>query len=245
MASLLKLLSTIKDASKRYGVGYVIKKGVYVWIYLSYYKIFRREKTFTFRGNKHSYVYHMYNTTWMNERAVEISLALDLIKKYKGKKILEIGNVISNYSAFPHDIVDKYEKAHNVINEDVIDFHSNEKYDLIVSISTLEHVGWDETPRDDTKISRAIENLEKLLNPKSGFMFVTLPIGYNTVLDKLLRDGTIKFHEQYYLRRISKNNEWIEASWEDVRGTKFGNPFQGANGLVVGIIRGRDHSKDT
>ena len=244
MVTLIRLLSTIKEASKKYGIGYVIKKGAYVWIYLNYYKIFRRGKTFTFRDKKHHYVYHIYNNTWTNERAVEISLALDLIKKYKGKKILEIGNVISNYFNIPHDIVDKYEKGYNVINEDVVDFHSNEKYDLIVGISTLEHVGWDETPRDEKKIPRTIENLKKLLNPESGLMFVTLPIGYNTVLDKLLRDGIIKFHEQYYLRRISKNNEWKEASWEDVQDAKFGKPFPGANGLVVGIIQGQDYSKN-
>lgn len=244
MATFSSLLSTIKDASRKYGIGYVIKKGTSVGISLIYYKVFRSGKTFTFRGNKYHYVYHIYNTTWMNERAVEVSLAVDLFKKNENKKILEVGNVISNYFNTLHDIVDKYEKGHNVINEDVVDFHSNEKYDLIVSVSTLEHVGWDESPRDDKKIPRAIENLAKLLNPKSGLMFVTLPIGYNTVLDKLIRDKTIKFHEQYYLRRISKNNEWIEASWDDVRGSKFGNPFSGANGLVVGIIHGQDYSKN-
>ena len=43
-----------------------------------------------------------------------------------------------------------------MINQDVVDFKTNEKYDLIVSISTLEHVGWDEEPRDDKKISKAL-----------------------------------------------------------------------------------------
>ena len=30
----------------------------------------------------------------------------------------------------------------------------------IVSISTMEHVGWDETPRDSKKILVALENLD-------------------------------------------------------------------------------------
>jgi hypothetical protein len=240
LTTLARLLSTIKEASKKYGILYVIKKAIYAWIYLNYYKIFRSKKTFTFRGKKHHYIYHIYNTTWTNERSIEISLAVDLLKKYEGKKILEIGNVISNYFNMPHDVVDKYEKGPNVINEDVVNFQSNEKYDLIVSISTLEHVGWDETPRDDKKIPKAIGNLKKLLNPDSGLLFVTLPIGYNAVLDKLLKDGTMRFHEQYYLHRISKNNEWVEASWANIQDAKFGKPYPGANGLIVGIIHGQD-----
>jgi len=233
-----RLLSTIKEASAKYGIRYVIKKAVYVWISLNYYKIFKNKKIFTFRGKKYHYTYHIYNTTWENERAIEISLAVDLIKKYESKQILEVGNVVSNYFNMPHDVVDKYEKGLGVINEDIVDFHSNKKYDLIISISTLEHVGWDETPRDDKKIPKAIENLKKLLNPDSGMLFITVPIGYNTVLDKLVKDGTIRFHEQYYLHRVSKN-EWIEASWSDVQDAKFGSPFQGANGLIVGIIHGK------
>ena len=114
-------------------------------------------------------------------------------------------------------------------------FKTNEKYDLIVSISTLEHVGWDEEPRDDKKISKALKNLKNCLNPK-GIMIVTLPLGYNQALNSHLKNGTIKFYEQNYLLRIG-NNSWREASWDEVKETTFGNPYPGANGLVVGIDR--------
>ena len=87
----------------------------------------------------------------MNERSIEVPIVMEIVNQNKGKRILEIGNVLSNYYKVSHDIVDKYEKAPNVINQDVVDFKTNEKYDLIVSISTLEHVGWDEEPRDDKK----------------------------------------------------------------------------------------------
>jgi hypothetical protein len=66
------------------------------------------------------------------------------VKRYKERNILEIGNVLSHYFPVNHDIVDKYEKADGVINQDVVHFYSPKKYDLIVSVSTLEHVGWDE-----------------------------------------------------------------------------------------------------
>ena len=116
MTSIFKNLSIIKESSKKYGVRYVIKKSILLWINLNYYKIFRNGKSFTFRGKKTRYIYHIYNSTWTNERSVEISLAFDLMKKYENKKILEIGNVTSYYFNIHHDIVDKYEKGHKVIN---------------------------------------------------------------------------------------------------------------------------------
>jgi len=67
-----------------------------------------------------------------------------MVRKYRGKNILEIGNVLSRHIKLEHDILDKYETAKGVINEDIVDFKSEKKYDLIISISTLEHVGWDE-----------------------------------------------------------------------------------------------------
>ena len=42
-------------------------------------------------------------------------------------------------------------KTGRVINEDITYFQPNHKYDLIVSISTFEHIGFDEDPRDTVK----------------------------------------------------------------------------------------------
>src|SRR6202034_3735504 len=105
------------------------------------------------------YFYHRYNYTWKNERTIEIPIIWDIIRKNPNKEILEVGNVLSHYYQVHHTILDKYEKGDNVINEDVIDFNPKKKYDLIVSISTLEHVGWDEEPRQPLKILTAVTNL--------------------------------------------------------------------------------------
>jgi hypothetical protein len=67
-------------------------------------------------------------------------------------------------------------------------------------------------------------------------MIITLPLGYNSALDQLLKDGIIRFSKQYNLVRISKGNEWKEASWEDVQGAKYNTPLPFANGLLIGII---------
>ena len=88
------------------------------------------------------------------------------------------------------------------------------------------------------KIVRAIENMKSLVRPNGGMIVVTFPLGYNFALDKLLKDKVIQFTEQYYLVRISKGNEWKEASWKDVQNAKYGKPFPFANALVIGIIYG-------
>ena len=67
-------------------------------------------------------------------------------------------------------------------------------------------------------------------------IIITVPLGYNSALDKLLKDGIIRFSKQYHLVRISKGNEWKEASWEDVKVTKDNTPLPYANGLLIGII---------
>jgi len=160
---------------------------------------------------------------------------MEMVNKNFGKRILEVGNVLSHYFEIDHTVVDKYEKGSGVVNQDIVDFKSDVKYDLIVSVSTLEHVGWDEAPRDDRKILRAVSNMQSLLS-QNGTLIVTLPLGYNTSMDSLLRDRVLRFDQQYYLLRISKSNQWREGSWEEVRGKKYGSPFENANAIVVGII---------
>jgi hypothetical protein len=57
---------------------------------------------------------------------------------------------------------------------------------LIVSISTLEHVGWDEEDKNPVKVLQAIEILKSLLAPL-GKIVVTLPLGYNPIIDDYLK----------------------------------------------------------
>ena len=224
---ITKLISNAKEAYKREGINYVIRSGIkliynltfkksYNFIYCKSLIYLKPPETFTVQGRTYHYFYHPYNTTWKNERAVEVPIILDKIRAYhyQGSRILEVGNVLSHYVHFQHDIVDKYDKADGVINQDVVDFqpseNENDKYDLIVSISTIEHVGWDETPRDPKKIPCALENLTTRCLAPGGEIVVTLPIGYNTYLDKLLKEDKIRFTEQYYLKRISDDNRWIQ-----------------------------------
>jgi SAM-dependent methyltransferase len=125
---------------------------------------------------------------------IEVPIIYEIVKEAEayGQKVLEVGNVLSHYFHVNHDIMDKYEKAKGVINEDVINFRLSKKYDLIISISTLKHVGWDEYPKDPTKVLVAIENLKRCLS-SNGRMVFTLPLGYNPHVDSYIKNDAIHF----------------------------------------------------
>jgi SAM-dependent methyltransferase len=206
------------------------------FLWFLYYKIFRSSDTFKFQGVTYHYFYHLIGTTWKTERAVEIPIICESFKKcqYEHKRILEVGNVLYYRFKVNHDILDKYEVIANVINEDVVDFNPATQYDLIISISTLEHVGWDEVPREPDKILRAVENLRTLLAP-GGKMIATIPIGENPNVSRLVENGSLRFDKQSYLKR-KLNNKWEEASWNDIKDVEYDKSIPAANGLVVGII---------
>ena len=127
-----------------------------------------RTKTFRFDGREYEYLYHPYNRTWKNERGVEIPIFRELLLKHEGKRVLEVGNVLSHYFPIHHEVIDKYEVSSGVINQDIVEFVPQDKYDLIISISTLEHVGWDEQPQKPGKLLQAIDHLRATCLAPSG-----------------------------------------------------------------------------
>lgn len=197
-----------------------------------------RPSLFVFRGESYRYFWHRYNATWRNERAVEIPIARGFLAGIPPDKVLEIGNVLSHYGPVSHEIVDKYERAEGIRNEDVCDFKSDKKYGLILSISTLEHVGWDEEPKDELKALRAFENLQSLL-ASEGRLVVTIPLGYNPPLDRMIDEGRISFSERVYLKRESRRNIWREVSAEEVRQPHYDWQAYSAHELLVGIMENR------
>lgn len=187
---------------------------------------------FSFQNHSYKYFYHLYNNAWENERSVEIPIILEEIKKYEGKNILEVGNVLSHYFTLNHEVVDKYEKGMGVLNKDVVYFHPRKKYDLIVSISTIEHIGWNERQFAPNKVKLAIANLKKIVAP-NGKIILTIPRGYNKYLDSLIDKDQKIFTGKNFLKKISEKNEWIESKWENICDLKYGYPFRGANGITI------------
>lgn len=155
-----------------------------------------RNEKFQFEGYEFTKLVAWYNRTWRNERAFEVPIFARIIElAYRdNKEILEIGNVLSHYLPTSHCIIDKYEKrtnkadVHNIDIAHLIDMTESIGYGLIVSISTLEHVGVDEPEKDPQKIIGVMESLKHHLAP-GGDIIISFPITYNPVLDDyILRD---------------------------------------------------------
>jgi SAM-dependent methyltransferase len=226
-----------RQALREKGVFYVLRVAA-LWaaspMWRPWLKAFPR--TFRFRSAVYPYFVHNHNLTWSNERAVEVPIARAVLAEHKGKRILEVGNVLSYYGALPEgtEILDKFEVGPGIRNEDVATFRSDNFYDLIVSVSTLEHVGWDEEPKEPGKILRAVANLTNHLAP-GGRLIVTLPLGYNTDMDALLARDAIPFTHRWFLKRRGLCT-WEESSWEEVAGSPYAEGWPGARGLVIGVV---------
>ncbi|MCP4108761.1 MAG: class I SAM-dependent methyltransferase [Desulfobacteraceae bacterium] len=229
--------------SSKFGcVGFQLRQKLQkIYDYIRWAVVYKRcpiaSKQFSVHGKLYPYFVHYYNQTWANERAVEIPIVQDILNSDSNGNILEIGNVFSHYFPVRYDVIDKYERfgRTDIIKEDIAEYQTTEKYDLIVSISTIEHVGWDELPRDPDKIFLVIEKSYDLL-AENGKAVFTIPVGYNPHLDRALRTGKIQFCSAYCLKRINKQNEWTESDLTSVLDCEYGKPFPNANGLVIAFI---------
>ncbi len=235
MKGVLRLIQIqgllLRTAYQREGLWYVIRRGVvYVagWpldVSVSLYNKYlnRHKSTFTFRGQTYDYYYHSYNTTWKNERGIEIPIIRRLVQENSGKRVLEIGSVLPHYFSCDHDVVDLTERYPGVINQDITDFRPTNKYDLVVSISTFEHIGcWGKGPGQPEKLLRAIQNvIENILAPGGKFV-ITVPLGQNPDMERYLAEEAIKFTGLYCMQQVdAKMNDWKEFPWPEIRGHEF------------------------
>jgi hypothetical protein len=194
-----------------------------------------RPPFFYFEGDTFAYFDHPYNHTIKNERAIEIPIVKRYYDQVAPQEILEVGNVLSHYFPTKHQVLDKYEQQPGVINQDASSYRSRKKYALIISISTFEHIGWDEYPRDPQKIATTIANLFSLLK-KGGRLIFTVPLGYNHDLDTLIRADQIGFTHQFFMKRLTSNNKWQQQNATIIKGAKYNYPFPNANELMIGIL---------
>lgn len=236
LASSRQRLRDLRRLARSRGAGYALRFGLR-WTLFPLWAPWARGRAFFLGGERHEYLLRAYNLTWSNERAVEVPVAWRLVQAHAGKRILEVGNVLAHYYPVRHPVVDKFERGKGVVNADVAAFDTPQRYDLIVSISTLEHVGFDEEPRDPEKPLRAVANLRRLLAP-GGLLCVTLPLGYNPHLDALLVQGAFGWTRLLALLRVSDDNLWLEATWDVARGCAYDGRWPGASAVVFGFIQG-------
>jgi hypothetical protein len=191
--------------------------------------------SFAFGGEEYDYLYHRYKFTWLTERAVEVPIAQALVDRHRGARILEVGNVLSHYREQDHLVVDKYERRPGVLGRDVLDLADLGPFDLVVAISTLEHVGRDEEPRDPGKAVEAIQALRSLLARK-GRLVLTVPVGYHSNLDRALQGGHVPVARLRALRRDRLGPHWREVPADTVWGAAYDFLLYSARAVVVAEI---------
>ena len=229
----------------------------------------RMEKNVFFTQKEFYYNRIKFNNP--TERAVEIPIAFKFLAAIKKPaSILEVGNVLSHYENHLSEtlgitsrrIVDKFEVEVGVDNENLMNLQSEKKYDAIVSLSTVEHIGQKGDPsggygeqeenRDLEGLLKAIAKIYDLLAP-DGKALITVPFG------KLI-DGKwyIQFSKEYLyllgkkygipkeavsvncLKLIDRetNGSSFNVLWEELDAlelsyVEYGSPFSQANAIAV------------
>jgi SAM-dependent methyltransferase len=188
--------------------------------------------SFTLGGETYVCVHHRHNSTWLNERAAELPVAKRALDAADRGSVLEVGDVLGHYFPCEHAVVDKYERGPRVVPVDVLDHRPRERYDLVLSVSTLEHVGWDEEPRDHGRGLAAVEHLVSLLAP-GGRLLVTMPVGYNRTLDQAIVGGLTPFSSVRALRRENGGRSWREVPPSEVWDAPYDLLLYTASALLV------------
>jgi hypothetical protein len=239
---LSKVISIYKNDGVR---GVVARASGYTKYKLFYYLaplfITIRDKTWvvSFQGRSYAYFYHRWNLTWRNERCIELPIVLDAVQKCNASNVLEIGAVLRHYANSTWTVVDKFEIASGVINQDIENYKPGKKYDLIVSISTLEHVGFDDEVKDTDKINRVMAHITSNLLNSGGIFLFTVPLGYNFDLDVKLHMGVFNLDGYAVYQKSLLTGQWSEVELDSVSSCIYGSRGSGAGELFVGMIKGK------
>ena len=227
-------LAIFKEAYKKYGFCELMARSVRYFIWWSgniliafYYRhlkyLGKKKPFFIYKGEKYNYLYRSYNVTWENERAVEVPIMWDIVKKSRGIRILEVGNVLRHYFHCNHDVVDLTEKYPGIINQDIVDFHPKAKYDLVISISTFEHIGMcEELVTEPTKVLDAVTNILENVLVVGGKFIITIPVGQNPELERYIVSGKLEFTDIACFKRLSdKSLSWKQVDWKEILNKEF------------------------
>ena len=191
-----------------------------------------RDSTFSFDGQTLEYFTHPYNRAGENMRTVEVPIVLAFLRGREWDSLLEVGNVLSHYVRRGWPVVDGIEQGRGIINADILTWKPERLFHLIVSISTLEHIGhgrYAQLSAPDATPRQAWQNMMTWLAP-GGELLATVPLNYNAILDAQIISGM--FDTARYMRR-TQDNAWVECSLPDALGARRPDGYPWAVGMAV------------
>ena len=196
---------------------------------------FLRERSVGYRGEPLPLVYARHNVTWANERCVELALARALMAGIRPDRVLELGHVTPHYIASRHLVVDKYEAGS--LQVDIVDFESPARFDLVLSISTFEHIAFDEPgepPAPEAvaaKVNAALDRCRGLLAP-GGVFAITVPLGYNPALDAIIAGDQLGCARATWFKRFP-GRRWRQVRRSEALLCRYGSPCPFANAILL------------
>ncbi len=198
---------------------------------------------FEYGGVKVPYFFHHYNCgshpTVGSERTVELALADLWLSKIASNNLVEIGAVSPYY--WPGRVgcvLDPYDPHPQVTHRaqlSSIDLAGRD----VLCISTLEHIGLSEYDQvaDPAALTTALDQLWS----QAGRIFATIPVGYNSALDKVIFSGGIPSSVKVsFLMRTPFRPYWVQVTDPSVAESQSYGSKQpiagrgyGANAIVI------------
>jgi hypothetical protein len=184
-------------------------------------------------GVKVDVFYHDFNCgnagRRTTERAVELGIAQYWVSKHNAD-LVEIGAVTPYY--FPgliKEIVDPSDESKEVsLRKSLFDVDLTGKN--VLSISTVEHIGTGDYGL--SKNENCIDALDKILKDSLSCL-ITIPIGYNRILDSYIRSGAVAglARTDIYFRSKRLNNWRHTKNLSIIDRISYGPLW--ANGLII------------
>lgn len=203
-----------------------------------------RPTEFTIDGEAEAYQYEQ-DAKWA--RTIEIPIFKRILDQEFAKTdnklriILEVGNVMSHHTGYGpgdhYDVLDLYEHAPDVLNYDATFWQPGAaNYSLIISISTLEHIGQARYGGQDQAYQpmAAAYNLFTWSLAPGGRMIFSIPLKYRGGADLLVWDAfPDTWTRKWFFRNIG-HGEWRQNNEQQIRTIKhYGKPWPGANALAI------------
>tara|TARA_B100000683_G_scaffold275786_2_gene327665 strand:- start:1316 stop:2512 length:1197 start_codon:yes stop_codon:yes gene_type:complete len=176
-----------------------------------------------------TYFNHPYNTTMMNERTVEIPLALDFIADHPD--YVEVGAVMPYYGHKADTVIDPFDP-------EATDSRRLAECDLtgknVLCISTLEHIGLDEYGNENLNTHESYEGFYQIITQAENYL-ITVPIGYNQDLDGNLEWDLEDISCYGMVRRnaLDEPPRWERVNHVNHLAYHYNYPFNAGNFVLV------------
>lgn len=197
---------------------------------------FKRKAYFEYHEKKLTYCTSKYNHSDLNERTIEVPIIEYYIDLEPHAKVIELGAVLQHYRRVNFVVVDKFEKGNEILNVDIVDFKPKQKFDLLISISTLEHIGFDDDT-DPDKIVKVVKHIRTHVLSPTGKAVISFPLGYNPHLDQLIQSKRMKLFDRLeFMERYSHLNYWRMRLRPPVFPVTYNARYNNAQLLGIGFI---------